>query len=115
MQTTSAVTIANGESQSNVVDLTDMALIGITMPSAWTAAAITLLAADTQGGTYTPVHDSGGTEISFTVAQSRHVTIDPDVTRSLRFVKLRSGNTAVPVNQGAARTFAVTVERTGGA
>lgn len=115
MQMTTGVTIANGASQSNVLDLTDQVITGIAMPAAWTGAAkITLLAADEQAGTYQPVHDAAGVEYQITTDAARHVYLDPAITRGLRYVKLRSGVTATPVNQGAARTFTVTVERSGG-
>lgn len=114
MQSSSGVTIANGASQSNILDLTGQVLLGISMPAAWTAAVLTLLASDTEGGTYEPVHDAAGAEFSITTAAGRHVYLDPVVTRGLRYVKLRSGNTATPVNQGAARTFAVSIEPSGG-
>lgn len=102
----STAVIANGASQSGVLDLTERVIVSIHLPDAWTAAAITLLAAETEAGDYSPVHDTSG-EVSFTVAAEQVLVIDPNVTRGLRYVKLRSGNTATPVNQGAERTLSV--------
>lgn len=109
MQLTSGVTIANGESVSNAIDLTDQVVTGITMPDDWDGTEITFLACDTADGTYLPVHAAGGTEFSVTTAASRHVYIDPDVTRSIKFLQLDAGTAQTP-----ARTFTITVERTGG-
>lgn len=114
MQTSSDVTIANGASESNILDLTGQVLVGITMPTAWTAAKITLLASNTSGGTFQPVYDAAGTEFQITTAASRHVYLDPAVTRGLRYVKLRSGVVGTVVNQAAARSFSVSLEPSGG-
>lgn len=100
--------IANGESQSNVVDLEMYVLCGIHMPAGWTAAAITFLAGheNEDGGTdYLPIYDTTGSEVSVTTAAGRHVVIAPSVFAGVRWLKLRSGTSGTPVNQGADRTL----------
>lgn len=114
MASTSGVVIANGASVSNVIDIMDGVITGITL-GAWTGTEITLLGAQRDSDTFVPVHAADGTEVSFTVAADRHVYVDPNVTRGVRYVKIRSGDTAAAVNQAAARSFTVTVERSGGA
>ena len=75
------------------------------MPASWTAANLTFQGSDTEAGTYSDLYDDAGTEISVTAAASRTIvgsTLDRVVP--LRFLKVRSGTTATPVNQAAART-----------
>lgn len=106
------VTIPAGQSVSEEIDVSDSVIVGIVMPDTWTAANITFLAAarDDQNGapaTFVPIHDAAGTELSVTTAANRMVSIAPDATRPARRIKLRSGTTATPVNQLAARTLIV--------
>lgn len=100
-------TIANGASQSGEIDLGSGRLLAIFMPAAWTAAALTFLAAHESGGTFQDVYGDDGTEESVTAAASRVISIDDaaGVLASLRYIKLRSGTTGTPVNQGAERTI----------
>lgn len=103
-------TIPNGQSQSNTIQVAEgVRIVGFVMPAAWTAAAITILGS-VDNTNFFPVHNGAGTEISFTVAASRHVDLTGTRLNSLRFFKLRSGNTATPVNQGAARDIIILEE-----
>lgn len=101
------VTILNGASQSPELDITDRVILAVELPAAWTAADITLLAAQKSGGTFVPVKNQDGTDVKFTVAASQLNVISALLTQGLRFVKLRSGTAAVPVNQGADRVLNV--------
>lgn len=109
------VTIPAGGSQSEAFDLEGFELAGVIMPAAWDAAALTLLASVGPNGTFDRVDDDAGTEWSLTVAASRVVGVGTPAkagaTRGLRWVKLRSGTAALPVNQVAARTIHVLLER----
>lgn len=105
-ETTTAV-IANGASLSGEIDLQGFSLQAIVMPSAWTAANLTFQASDTSGGTFNNVHDDAGAEVTVTAAASRCIGLDA-VARELdglRYVKVRSGTSGTPVNQGAERTL----------
>lgn len=108
------VKIANGESESGVIDLHGQVIVGLLFPSAWTAADITLLAS-VDNATFVPVYDAAGNETTIQADTSRFVALDPATTRAFRYVKLRSGTAAAPVNQGAERTVMVAVEPSGGA
>ena len=101
------VTIANGASQSDEIDLGSARLAAIFMPAAWTAADITLMASHESGGVFLAVFGDDGTEEVLTVSTTRVVAIDDaaGVLASLRFIKLRSGTVGTPVNQGAERTL----------
>lgn len=101
------VTIANGASLSSEVDLGGYALTAIQMPTAWTAASLTFQAATASGGTFQDVYDDLGNEITVQAAASRCIGIDAvaGALAPLRFIKIRSGTSATPVNQGADRTL----------
>lgn len=99
---TKSVTIANGQSLSAAVDLEGRKIAGVFMPAAWTAANLTFQASDAAAGTYADVYDTAGTEISVTAAVSRAL-MDPSKLAGIRFLKIRSGTSAVPVNQLADR------------
>ena len=105
-------TILNGASQSDVIDLKGYQLVGLNMPAAWTAAAITYLASPTLDGTYLPVYESG-IEVTDPAAASQYVAIGANAVAlaSIRFLKLRSGNLALPVAQGADRTITLSLKR----
>lgn len=107
------VAIANGAALSGEVDLSQYEVVGIQMPSAWTAAALTFqgrghndVLADETIPALADVYDDGGTELSVSAAASRYIAIvgsKRDALASLRYMKVRSGTTGTPVNQGAAR------------
>jgi hypothetical protein len=85
-------------------------LQGIYMPASWTTADLTLQAASETGGTFLDVYDDAATEASIGAAASRYLSLYPDVFAGIRFIKIRSGTTATPVQQGAARTLILDIE-----
>lgn len=106
--------IANGAALSNEQDFRNHDLVAIEMPAAWTAAVITFQSCMRNDGaagtslteTFQDVFDSAGAEVSITAVQGHFVVLTPtqrDELRSLGRVKIRSGTTGSPVNQGAAR------------
>jgi hypothetical protein len=108
------VTIANGASQSEEIDLQGADALAIIIPAAWTAAAITFLVSADPGGTYGPLYDDAGTEAtvaSAAVVALRVISLRAlvDVLKPIRYLKLRSGVAATPVNQGADRIIPVLI------
>ena len=103
-------TIANGASLSGEISVQGAEVVGIVMPAAWTAAALTFQSADIgdppAGGssTFQDVYNTGGTELNFTVAAARRVVVDPDVFGRHSKIKVRSGTSGAAVNQGGDRT-----------
>lgn len=99
------VTIANGQSLSGALDLGGATLAGIVMPSGWTAAALTFqVSAD--GVTYQDlvVFDEY-TIASSLVAASKTIGIPAGDFAAWRYVKVRSGTSGTPVNQGGSRVL----------
>ena len=110
LQTVTA-TIANGESLSGEVDLGEgRVLVGIIMPAAWTAAALTF-----QSGVATGVVANVyqfGAEVSYTVDASQYIALQ-DVMHfyGARYVRVRSGTAAAAVAQGAERAITLVTAR----
>lgn len=99
-------TIANGESLSNAIDVDGSAVVGIVMPAAWTAANLTLQMSH-DDTTYNNVYDEVGAEKTITASTSRYIVLNPADFIGANSVKLRSGTSGTPVNQGAARSIVV--------
>ena len=104
-------TIANGQSLSGEIDLAGYQMLAIRIPAAWDTANITFLGAratTANGGTYVPVYDDAGLEVTVTVGGAdRMITLDINALKlaSLQYIKLRSGTSGTPVNQTADRTL----------
>ena len=100
--------IDNGASLSGAVDLGGRKLAAIDMPAAWTAANITFQAS-ADGITYDDLYDNS-TERSLTVAASRYLMQNIGDWVGLRYLKIRSGTSGTPVNQGASRIITLLVQ-----
>ena len=107
-----AVTIESGQSLSSVARLRSENLTqlctptAILMPSAWTTAGLTFQVS-VDGTTFFNLYDDSGAEVSVSTAANRAVYIPAAYFWGMRFLKVRSGTAAAPVNQGAARTLQV--------
>lgn len=100
------VTIANGETVSNAIDLGEGVLVGIQMPAAFTGSAMTFQASDSLAGTYNAV-TSITAAYSVTVAASKYVSIPLFDLAGVRFIKVVSGSA-----EGAARDIILMVRNT---
>lgn len=105
------VAIAAGASGlSPEIDLGGGTLVAISIPPEWVTADITLMAADAPGGTYRDVYDDAGVEVKLTVGAPGSggkivaVSSAAGAIATLRAIKLRSGTTALAVNQTGAPT-----------
>ena len=107
-------TIANGAALSNELAVADGQIIGIITPAAWTAGGLTMQAvvADAGGGgtvTYGEVLvDAASAVWTITaITAGAYYGFGPNsalAVAGLGRIKLRSGTSGTPVNQGAART-----------
>ncbi len=98
-------TIGSGVAVSNIVALGEGAMVGIVMPAAWTAAALTFLGSP-DGVTFTNIFDTT-TERNFAVAVDRFLSLTHTDWLAFKFIKIRSGTTGTPVNQAASRALTV--------
>ena len=97
-----SVLIANTTSLSAEVDLGIKVLVGIVMPAAWTAAALTFQASFDGGTTWLNMQTASA-ELSYTAAAGQYIAVDPTLWRGANAIKVRSGTAASPVAQGADR------------
>ena len=102
-------TIASGASVSGTLDLNEEVILGIIMPAAWTSAALTVeVSAD--GVTFTGLaYDDAGTQCNSIASPVAGAAYAESLAGMLpyRYIRLRSGPTASPVNQLAARSIIV--------
>lgn len=88
----SPATIANGQAASAPIDLYGVALVGISLPAAFTGVTLTFQVSVDNGQTYQPLYKADGTAYSVTVAAGRYVQIPPYDFAGIRFLKIVSGS-----------------------
>lgn len=104
---TATATIASGQSLSDVIDLSGRNLTGILLPAAWTAADLTF-SVSIDGVTYADLYDETG-EYALVVGASVFSGINIAPLMGFRYLKVRSGTSASPVNQTADRDLVLTL------
>jgi len=110
--------IPSGAALSNVVDLgPDCGRLGIRMDAAWTAAGLTFQVSESEQGPWANLYDDAGVEVGITSANAvaaRAISLaTPQLREALapwRYLKIRSGVAATPVNQAAARALVISTE-----
>jgi hypothetical protein len=85
-------TIANGQGSSLAVDLYGVALVGISIPAAFTGIALTFQVSVDNGQTYQPMYKADGTAYSVTVAAGHYIQIPALDFAGIRFLKVISGS-----------------------
>lgn len=106
-------TIANGASLSDAVALGNGRVCGIQMPSAWTAAGLTFQGSVDGGSTYQNIYDGATERLITSAAAVASVTLSLDGRDWAAFthIKIRSGTSGTPVNQGGSRALVCALER----
>jgi len=99
--------ILNGAAITGPIDLRGSILTAIQFPAAWTAADISIQIGETETGAFAEVFTDPGTGVG-TVgawdANSGQVVLIAAMIGNC-FVKIRSGPSGAPVNQGADRAL----------
>ena len=98
--------IANGTDTSTLVALLDGLMVGIQTPATLTSTSFTFVVCGTPDGTFVPLFDSEGNQVSITVAGSRGYTLttaEADAIAPWPFAKLVGDQ-----NEAAERTLLVT-------
>lgn len=104
---TQTATIAQGGTLSTAIAIGGASLIHIYMPAAFTGTTIRFDSSPTLTGTYQPVRDSNGVEVSVAAAASINTAVTGTPLEALagcNFIKLRVDA------QAAERTFIVTAK-----
>jgi hypothetical protein len=105
---TPTLTITNGTSVSQSIDLDVRGLVGFIAPAAWTAAALNIeVSADRSTWATGGLLDGSGAPVSSwsAVTPLAAYAVDPVSMLPWRYVRFRSGTSASPVNQAADRVF----------
>jgi len=101
------MTIANGTALSAAVDFKSCTPLRLYVSAAHTAANYTFQTS-ADGTNYGDLRDMFGGEVTaVVVAAGDVIALDPATFAGIRYLKLRSGTSGTPVNQGAARTITV--------
>jgi len=98
-------TIASSGTTSDEIDLSDSTLCGIIIPSAITGATMTVTASPTSGGTFSTVYKDGA-DLSFTIAASKYVVMQPADFAGCKYIKLVSAS-----SEGAERSITVVTRK----
>ena len=106
------VIIPNGTALSNATDLEGATVVGLRMPDGWDAADISFLAGPAADDLLSV--NTSSAEVVITVAADQHIILDKNLLRGAgRFIQVRSGVSAVPVNQTPARTITLLLAHPG--
>lgn len=109
------VTIASGASASEMIPTQGMALIGVLMPSAWTAANIGYKAClSGRPNDLVTAYDGGGIVLQTPAAASRFLAFpltDAIFAPFLQIVSVDPADGTTPVNQGAERSVVLLFRR----
>lgn len=108
----STVVIAQSASLSGLTDVGWGRIVALRTPAAWTAADITLQGSE-DGVNFANIHpDTSDTEYTIQAGASRYIIL-PVPLGGIGWLKVRSGTSGSPVNQEAARSIQVIVEKYG--
>ena len=98
------VTIASGgTTPTDPIAFSDSTLLSFISPAALTSITMTFTTAESADGTYVPVYDSAGNQVSVTITTSRSYSItgsEADALAPLAFIK-----PVLNAAEGAERTF----------
>lgn len=99
---TTTATITSGQAVSAGVDLGEQRLAGIILPAGWDAASLSFQTS-IDGTNWVELADTSGLIGVAAPAVGRMMMVDPATFYGVRWLKVRSGTAASPVNQTAGR------------
>lgn len=108
VRTPVTATIASGASATSAIDLAGACLVGFLSPAAWDAAALNIeVSVDNSTWITAGVYDSTGVQTASypSLTANAAYSVDMHALLPYRYVRLRSGTFALPVNQTAVRNF----------
>lgn len=101
--------IAAGESLSDGADCSSGSIVRITVPQEFTSANLTFQVSS-DGNLYNDLFNARGDEITVVAEPNTGIVVSEMWTRSVAFIKFRSGSRDHPVEQKVDCRFAVAVE-----
>jgi len=109
LRATVTATIAAAGSVTPSIDLTSTALLGFITSAAWTPAALNIEVSVDNTTWVTSVIGSDSTAAGSwsSITANTAYSLDPTSFLPYRYIRFRSGTSATPVNQAAARVFTV--------
>jgi hypothetical protein len=102
-------TILAGESLSDGVDCSAGSIVRITVPQEYTAANMTFQVSS-DGNFYNDLYTTDGEEITITAKPNTGIVVHEHWTRSIAFIKIRSGTKSHPVEQREDCRLSIAVE-----
>jgi hypothetical protein len=108
MASTKTVTINAGESMSNSVDLSGLAVAMVLAPPEWSPANLSFQVSPDNNVFY-DLFDVAGNEIIKPIRVGSAIVIDQSVTRAVNYLRVRSGVRDNPVVQQADRVITLVV------
>ena len=102
-------TIAGGESLSDGADCSAGTIVRITVPQEYTEANLTFQVSS-DGNLYNDLHDTDGDPITITAKPDSGIVVSEHWTRSINFIRFRSGTREHPVEQKEDCKFAIAIE-----
>ncbi len=87
---TQSVTIANGATSSDAVNLNGFGMVALITPAALTSTAVTFTGSQ-DGVNFVPIYNTSGTQLSITVSTSRYIEFVPGDFVGLNYLKLVGG------------------------
>jgi hypothetical protein len=102
-------TIAAGESLSDGADCSAGTIVRITVPQEYTAANMTFQVSS-DGNLYNDLHTADGEEVTIAARPDTGIVVAEAWTKSINFIKFRSGTRNHPVEQKQDCKFAIAVE-----
>lgn len=96
--------IANGASLSGILNVWPNAVNAVIMPATWTAASLTFQGS-MDGVNFFDLFNDAGVEYEIPALVSQSIILN--VPLPFPYIKVRSGTTGTPVNQGAARSISL--------
>lgn len=105
-QYVTSVSIASGQTQTAAITLGKKALLAVYIPATMTGTTLTVYMSDSVAGTYDPLCDITGTNVSFAISAgtAKWYYIEPAKSVAAQFVKLTSSGA-----EGGTRTLKVLV------
>jgi len=90
--------IGPGQSVSNDINLANLAVVLVIAPDDWTPANITFQVS-VNGSLWSDLFDASGTQVIKPIPPGSAILVDPEITRHVSFLRIRSGTRENPIAQ----------------